>query len=134
MDFILLIARILFSAIFISSGLTHLTNSGQMSDYAASKDVPVPRFSVILSGLMLLAGGLSILLGYRIDIGAWLLIAFLFPAAFMMHNFWAIDDPQTRQSEQIHFFKDMALAAGAFFIWYMSMTFGELPWSLNAVL
>lgn len=134
MDFVLLIARILFSAIFISSGLNHLMHSGQMSDYAGSKNVPFPTFSVILSGLMLLAGGLSILLGYRIDIGAWLLILFLFPAAFMMHNFWAIEDPQTRQNEQIHFFKDMALAGGAFFMWYMAVTLGELPWSLNAVM
>lgn len=133
MDFVLLIARILFSAIFISSGFNHLMNSGPMSDYAASKNVPLPTFSVILSGLMLLAGGLSILLGYRIDVGALLLILFLFPAAFMMHNYWTIEDPEARQNEQIHFFKDMALAGGAFFIWYMAVTIGELPWSLYAL-
>lgn len=134
MDIVFLVARILFSAIFISSGLNHLTSFGEMSEYAANKNIPLPTFSIIVSGLMLLLGGLSILLGYGVNFGAWLLILFLFPAAFMVHNFWVIQDPETRQNEQIHFFKDMSLAGGAFFIWYLAVTLGSLPWSIRAVI
>lgn len=133
MEFLFLIARILFSMIFINSGLNHLTNVGPVSDYAAAKSVPMPKVTVFISGIMLLLGGLSVLFGFWVDIGALLLIIFLFPAAFMMHNFWAIEDPQERQNEQIHFFKDLALAGGAFILWYLYIVHVSLPWSLNPV-
>lgn len=131
MDFLILLARILFTALFISSGFGHLSNADEMSEYAASKDVPMAKVSVIISGLMLLFGGFSILLGFWVDIGALLLILFLLPAAFMMHDFWAVDDPVKRQNEQIHFMKDLALAGGAYFIWYLYVTSEYVPWSLE---
>lgn len=131
MEFLLLIFRILFTILFISSGFGHLSNTDQMSDYAASKGVPMAKFSVIISGLMLLFGGFSILLGLWVDIGALLLILFLLPAAFMMHNFWTVEDPMDRQNEQIHFMKDLALAGGAYCIWYLYVTNEYIPWSLE---
>lgn len=51
---------------------------------------------MIVSGLMLIAGGLSILLGYQVVIGAWLLIVFLVLTAIMMHDFWTQSDPMAR--------------------------------------
>lgn len=132
MDFFFLVARLLFSAIFISSGFNHLSNTEAMSQYAASKNVIMPKVSVIITGLMLIFGGLSVLLGLWVEIGALLLIIFLLPAAFLMHNFWTIEEPAERQNEQIHFMKDLALAGGAFFIWYLYVTSEYIPWSLEA--
>lgn len=131
MEFFFLVARLLFSALFLSSGLGHLTNTDAMTQYAAGKNIIMPKVSVIITGLMLVFGGLSILLGLWVDIGALLLIIFLLPAAFMMHNFWAIEEPETRQNEQIHFMKDLALAGGAFFIWYLYVTAEYVPWSID---
>lgn len=131
MGFIIFISRILFSAIFISSGINHLTNTQQMSEYAANKKVPVPTLSVLLSGLMLLFGGISIFLWVWVNVGAFLLILFLIPAALLMHNFWIIEDPVERQNEQIHFLKDLALAGAAFLIWYLYTAVGNVPWSLS---
>lgn len=127
-----MLARLLFSVLFISSGLGHFTNTSSMAQYAASKKVVMPKVSVITTGLMLVFGGLSILLGLWVDIGALLLIIFLLPAAFMMHNFWTIEEPESRQNEQIHFMKDLALAGGAFFIWYLYVTDEYIPWSLES--
>ncbi len=59
MDFLLLIARILFSGAFLSSAFGHLSNTEQMGEYAANKNVPLPKAAVFISGLMLLFGGLS---------------------------------------------------------------------------
>lgn len=131
MDFLLFVTRILFCGIFLSSAFGHLSNTEQMGEYAASKNVPLPKASVFISGLMLLFGGLSILLGIWVNIGAVLLIIFLIPAAFMMHNFWEVDDPMERQNEQIHFWKDLALAGGSYFIWYIYSHFEYVPWSLE---
>lgn len=134
MEFFFLLARLLFSMIFISSGFGHLSNTEQMTQYAASKNVIMPKVSVITTGIMLVAGGLSVLLGLWVDIGALLLIIFLIPAAFLMHNFWTIEESADRQNEQIHFMKDLALAGGAFFIWYLYVTAEYIPWSIDGTL
>lgn len=131
MGFLILIARILFSMIFINSGIGHITNTGQMAKYAESKNVPAPKATVFITGIMILLGGLSILLGIWVNIGAWLLVIFLVPTAIMMHDFWNVDDPMQRQNEMTHFMKDLALAGAAFLIWYLYSTFGSVPWSLG---
>lgn len=115
---LVLMARLLFSAIFILSGLGHLTQSAGMAQYAAAKGVPAARLAVLLTGVMLMAGGLSVLLGLYVSIGAMLLVVFLLPTAVLMHNFWTLEDPQARQNDQVHFMKDLALAGAAFLIWY----------------
>lgn len=66
---------------------------------------------------MILLGGLSILLGFWVNIGAWLLILFLIPTAFMMHDFWNVEDSMDCQNEMTHFMKDLGLAGAAFLIW-----------------
>lgn len=126
MAFLILVARILFSAIFILSGISHFTQIQGMGQYAGSQGVPAPKFFVGLSGLMILLGGLSVLLGLWVKVGTLLLIAFLLPAAFIMHNFWAVDDPNMRATQQAHFMKNLALAGAAFLIFY----FGTGPWSI----
>ncbi len=46
---------------------------------------------------MAILGGLSILLGFPEKLGAWLLVHFLVPVTFTMHNFWAVKDPMMQQ-------------------------------------
>jgi putative oxidoreductase len=41
--------------------------------FGAQQGVPLPQVLVPLAGLLSLAGGLSVLLGYRAKLGAWLL-------------------------------------------------------------
>lgn len=125
------IARILFSIIFIMSGIGHMTKTSQMGEYAKSKNVPFPNAAVFFTGVMIFLGGISVLLGLWVEIGAWLLIIFLIPAAFIIHNFWTVEDPMQRQNEQIHFLKDLGLAGGAFFIWYLYIMLPNLPLSLS---
>jgi uncharacterized membrane protein YphA (DoxX/SURF4 family) len=118
MDVLFLLGRILFAALFILSGVNHLTKVAALSQYAASKKVPAPRAAVVLSGLVLLAGGLSILLGYEPRLGALLLVLFLVPTSFAMHNFWAVADPMQRQVEMAMFLKNLALTGGALMTYY----------------
>jgi putative oxidoreductase len=55
--------------------------------FAASQGVPLASLAVPASGLLAMAGALSIMLGYRAKVGAWLVILFLVPVTIMMHNF-----------------------------------------------
>src|SRR5437763_7317743 len=97
MKYIVLIGRILFSAIFLASVMNHF--SANSVHYAEAKGVPMAAVLVPISGILLLLGGLSVLLGYKAKIGAWLLVLFLVPVTLMMHNFWAETDPQAKMMQ-----------------------------------
>lgn len=125
MKYLALIGRILFSAIFIMSSFKHFNQS--MFEYAGSHGVPMPSLLVPLSGILALIGGLSILIGYKARLGAWLIIIFLIPVTAMMHAFWTIEDPQAAAMQQIMFFKNVSILGGAFLIAY----FGSGPLSVD---
>jgi putative oxidoreductase len=118
--------RVLFSLLFITSGLGHF--SRQTIAYGASQGVPWASIAVPLSGLVALAGGLSILLGYRTRFGAWLIALFLVPVTLMMHKFWTVDDPMMAQVQQIMFLKNITMLGGALLI----TQFGAGPVSLDS--
>src|SRR5260370_9801377 len=101
MDYVVLVVRVFYATIFVMAGLGHFS-AGEIS-YAAQQGVPTARLLVPLSGVIALAGGLSILLGYHARIGAWLLALFLVPVTVMMHNFCALTDPRMAQRQQVLF-------------------------------
>ncbi len=119
MDILLVIGRVLFALIFINLGIAHLTKLNDMTGYAQFKKVPAPKLAVIVTGLMLIIGALYIVFGVYADLGALLLAIFLVPTAFMMHNFWTIQDPQAKQGEMINFFKNLSLAGAALIIFVL---------------
>src|SRR5258708_7953787 len=103
---VIVLGRFLFAAIFLMSSFANFSSSA--IGYAASQGVPLAQFAVPLSGLVALTGGLSILLGYRAKIGAWLIVLFLVPVTLMMHKFWGIRDPQAAQVQMINFMKNLS--------------------------
>ncbi len=96
--------------------------------YAASQGVPMAQIAVPLSGALAIAGGLSILLGYRAKIGAWLIVLFLACVTPLMPNFWAASDPMMHQKQFTMFMKNVSLMGGALLISQL----GSGPWSLDA--
>ncbi|MDP2269179.1 MAG: DoxX family membrane protein [Archangium sp.] len=123
MKTILLLGRILFGGYFLFSGLNHFISMNAMAGYAASKGVPMPHLAVAFSGMLILLGGLSVLLGFLPRVGLTLIMLFLVPVTLVMHNFWAIGDPQARIMEMTHFLKNTGLVGAA-----LSMMALPLPW------
>src|SRR5438552_8245022 len=124
-----LISRVIFTALFFSSGWAHLTKTAMMVPYAASKKVPAAAVMVLLTGVMILVGSVLLVLGWHRFIGAILIAAFLLPTAFMMHNYWTITDPMARAGDRAHFMKDLSLAGAAL---YFAATSGfSSPMSLG---
>ncbi len=110
MKLVFLIGRILFVAIFVSSGLTgHLLKHKLYAGFAAAAGVPLPEILAPLSGLLAVVGGLMLLLGIKPKAGAWILFIFLVPVTLYMHRFWGLSDPHLAQMQQAHFMKNVAL-------------------------
>ena len=107
------VGRIGFAAFFIMSGVNHFKNAKGITGYAQSKGVPAAAIGVPVSGAMLIAGGVLILFSWHAIIGAALLVLFLLPAAFMIHNYWTESDPMMKANQHAHFWKNIALAAAA---------------------
>jgi putative oxidoreductase len=123
---IVLLGRILFVLIFMNAGPRLLL--GQAVAFAVSQGVPMASIAVPIAGLLALAGGLSILLGYRAKIGAWLIALFLIGVTPMMHKFWIISDPMRYQLQLATFMRNVSMLGGALLI----SQFGAGPWSLDA--
>ncbi len=124
------LARLLFSVLFLRSAYNHLTQVGALAGYARSVGhVPFPEAGVVVSGVMLLLGGLSILLGFHPRIGAALLFVFLVPTAFLMHGYWHVQDPAARAGDAAHFWKDISLAGAALFI--VADPHWPWPWAIG---
>ena len=123
---VVVLGRFLFVLIFLMAGPSHF--GSQTIGYAASQGVPLASIAVPLSGVIALAGGLSILLGFRAKIGAWLIALFLVAVTPMMHKFWTVTDPMMQQMQMIMFMKNVSMLGGALLI----TQFGSGPWSLDA--
>jgi putative oxidoreductase len=118
MDVVFLIGRLLFGALFLGASLAHLTKTSDMAGYAASRGVPMATPATLVTGVQILLGGLSVVLGIWGDLGALLLTAFLIPTAILMHGFWRETDPMAKQMEMTQFNKDLALAGASLaFFW-----------------
>jgi len=121
-----LLGRFLFVLIFLMSGPRHFLS--QTIAYAAAQGVPLASIVVPFSGVLAVAGALSILLGYRARIGAWLIVLFLVGVTPMMHKFWVVTDPMMYQMQFVMFMKNVSMLGSALFISQV----GAGPWSLDA--
>jgi putative oxidoreductase len=113
MDTLLVIGRVLFALLFLGSAMGHLTKSEAMTQYAQYRKLPAAKAGVIVSGVVLALGALSVVLGVLGDLGALALAAFLIVAAFVFHAFWKESDPQAAATEQAQFMKNIALVGAS---------------------
>ena len=121
MNAVMLVGRILFAFMFVISGFNHLAKAEAMAGYAAYKKVPAPKLANLLSGVLMLLGGLSIILGVYADLGAVVLAVLLVAMAVKMHDFWNAEG-EAKQPEMIGFLKNISMAGGALFLFAYAAT------------
>lgn len=121
-----LLGRIIFGGFFLYNGINHLRHAQDMAPHLESKGVPMPDLAVKLSGVPLIVGGASILLGAKPKLGALAILGFLAGVSPIMHNFWSKEDPGERMNEMINFMKNAALAGGA-----LALMGVDEPWEVS---
>jgi uncharacterized membrane protein YphA (DoxX/SURF4 family) len=125
-EYILLLSRVILGFYFLFNSFNHFRNLNSLAGWVQSKNVPVPRLMVALTGILLLIGGLSILLGVYIEIGILALTLFFLPVTFVMHDFWRETDPQMKMMQMINFMKNLALWAAI-----LALLFIPQPWPFS---
>ena len=120
------IGRVLFAFIFVAAAPRHFTAEG--ISHAADYGVPFASLVVPLSGVLAIAGGLSVATGFKTKWGAWALVLFLVPITFTLHAFWNVNDDVVRHHvQQAMFAKNISMIGAALLLAY----FGGGPFSLD---
>lgn len=108
---LLIVGKILFSLLFVTSGVSHIVNRDAMAGYAQFKRWPAPMASVVVSGILLIIAPIVFIvgLGWLSYVALGFLGLFLLLTAIVFHNFWTVEDPQARMNEQVSFYKNISL-------------------------
>ncbi len=112
-----IIARILFSLIFVLSGITHFTAMRGYIDLMPPA-IPWRAFWVTISAVVEIVGAALILFNYRPRLGGWLIVMFLIPVTIVVHGtaMLTLPDPVMRAVNVSMFLKGLAMIACALFI------------------
>jgi len=121
-----LIGRLVFGGFFLYNGINHLKERRSLAQYAEAKNVPLADAVVATTGVVLMAGGASILLGIKPKFGTAAIAGFLAGVSPVMHNFWSVQEPQQRMNEMINFSKNMALLGSA-----LALMGVDEPWPIS---
>ncbi|SDY18194.1 DoxX protein [Micromonospora pattaloongensis] len=119
-------ARALLSGIFVVSGARALANPEQLlprakrvtdrvSPLLQKLDARLPsdgRTLVQINGAAQLVGGVLLATGHATRPAAAVLAGSLVPTTMAGHPFWTVDDRVERQTQQIHFLKNLGLLGG----------------------
>ena len=113
-----LVARILMSAIFLTSGIAKLADPAGAQGYMNMAGIPHADVLVYVAGTAELLGGLALLFGFLTRIGAIGLFVFLIPTTLYFHHFWNMSGPDAK-TQMVNFMKNLAIMGGllAIYAW-----------------
>ncbi|HSS68035.1 MAG TPA: DoxX family protein [Nocardioidaceae bacterium] len=123
-----LIARPMLASMFVMGGINSLRNADAMAERAepvterlepvvdqATSSMPIhldQRQLVILNGVLHVVGGAMLATGRMPRLASLALAATMVPTTLGGHRFWEESDPQARQDQQTHFFKNVSMMGG----------------------
>ena len=122
------LGRVMIATIFFLSAVGNkIPNFDAVASYMGSEGVPQPKIMLAGAIAFLVAGSLSLILGYKARVGAGLLLVFLILATYYFHDFWKLEG-QPRQDQMIQFMKNLSMMGTMVFV----MANGSGPMSLDA--
>lgn len=98
--------RLLIAILFLLSGIGKIAAPAATIGYIGSAHLPFPEMAYGISLVVELAGGLLLLVGYRVRLVAAVLAVFTLGAGLGFHSNFA------DQNQMIHFMKNIAIIGG----------------------
>ncbi len=107
---LLLIGRGLLGLYFIIPGIMKITGWSGTVEYMAAKGVPLIPVLLVVTIVVQVGGGLSLLAGFKTQLMAFLLAGLTLVINLFMHDFWNQPD------EMQNFIKNLAIMAGLLYV------------------
>ena len=109
MTALLVLGKILFSYLFVTSGLGHFKALEAMTGYAKYKKLPFAKAGVIASGVLLVVAPILFIFSVAQVASLIAIAAFLTVTAFVFHPYWKETEATARMNEMIAFNKEISL-------------------------
>lgn len=106
MRYLPLFGRVFLALIFIYGAIGNITDFTSTQEGMTEMGLPFPSVLLIGNIIFQLIGAISLILGFKVQWGAIILIIFLVPTTVVFHDFW--NDPD----ESIAFLKNLGLIGG----------------------
>jgi putative oxidoreductase len=113
-----LVGRLMIATIFLMSAVGNkIPKFNDVAAYMAAEGVPLPNLMLVGAIVFLIAGSVSVILGFKVRIGAALLLIFLILATYFFHDFWTLEgQEQQMQMQMIQFMKNLSLMGTMVFL------------------
>ena len=108
--FLLPLARLLMSSLFVWDGIVQLRNPSGTAQYFASVHVPLPNVAIWISIPIHLLGGMAVLVGFKTRWAAALLALLCVGTAFGVHL------PIGDEDNMIRFYKNLVMTGGFLYV------------------
>jgi len=106
----------MIATIFLLSAVGNkIPQFSQVTAYMAAEGVPMPSVMLVGAIVFLIAGSLSLILGYKVRIGATLLLVFLALATYFFHDFWNFEG-EAQHMQMIQFMKNLSMMGAMTFL------------------
>ncbi|MGX9727623.1 MAG: DoxX family protein [Candidatus Electronema sp. VV] len=116
-EIINLIGRILLASVFLLTALvSKIPDFHHVAEQMAQEGVPFPRVMLVGAIVFLLAGSLSLIVGFKARAGAVLLLVFTISGTYFFHHFWTYADPAQMQEHFKSFMKNVSISGGLLLI------------------
>jgi len=112
----LITGRALLGLYFIVPGITKITGFAGMVQYMSDHGVPLVQPLLVLTIILQLGCGASLIAGWRTQIMAFILAGLTLVISIYMHNFWCMEEGLQRAHEMQNFIKNMAIMAGLLYV------------------
>ena len=121
----ILLARVLLCSPFLYSGVDKCWRWSAAQREVAASGLPWPTLLHLVTVVVQLGGGFSLLLGIEPRLGALLLLLFLIPVTVMYHPFWKRSGADF-VTEADHFLSNLAIIGGLLVI--VALGGGPISW------
>jgi putative oxidoreductase len=112
-----LLGRTLLASVFLLTALvSKIPEFHHVAEQMTQEGVPFPKVMLIGAILFLLAGSLSLIIGFKARIGAILLLIFTILGTYYFHHFWTFTEPEQIQEQLKSFMKNLSIIGGLLMI------------------
>lgn len=105
------VGRALLGVLFVISGINKMFAFSYVAGWMASAGLPLASLLLVLTIIVEVGGGLSLITGIQSRYAAIVLALFLVPVTLVFHNFWAADAAHF-QDQLNNFLKNVSILGG----------------------